>query len=78
MEISYSFIDEIYRAKSNARRFNNKQTPCFVRGFVRKNILSRLEYTKSCIQLPAFVLPAGLILKIVDVAQTDDIPGADL
>src|ERR1700761_3005426 len=71
-------MDEIYMAKSGAKCLINKQTPRIVRRFVKKFAISRLEYAKSCIQLPTFVLPARLIRQIIDVVQSDDIPRTHL
>jgi len=33
MEISYCFINEIYKAKLSAKRTKKQQTPCFGMGF---------------------------------------------
>ena len=49
MEISYSFIDEIYKAKSGARYLYNKQTSRFVRRFAEK-----MTYLDQNIRNPAY------------------------
>jgi hypothetical protein len=36
-------MDEIYKAKSGASCINNKQTPCFVRRFVKKDAIESLN-----------------------------------
>lgn len=53
MEISYCFMDEIYKAKSGARCFNNKQTSRFVRRFVEK-MPYLVPYLDQNIRNPAY------------------------